>query len=149
MSEQIFYDPTSGRTVSWQKALRQVHQRVSNRVPAVGRTQVEDALQHAVGDLAIASGRDPARYVDSATGLYVLTECLDFLRRRTLQRIAREARKAAHEFEALMAVDTPGVRAAVNSLSSAGADPHDVVSNRAFYNQVVSWFASHATGAGG
>lgn len=139
---QAFVDPSNGRTYTWRHLLARVRRKVSNRVPSVGRTQLDDCLQLAIGDLAIAIGSTPSRYVDAPSGLYVWGECVDLVRRRTLQRIAREARKAAHELDALARADAAGVRAALGSLSSAGANPQDVTSNRDLYNRVASWFAA-------
>jgi hypothetical protein len=141
MSEQAaaFIDPTTGTTFTWRHAKAVARRRASNRVPLVGRTQLDDALQHAVDGLAVAlGGPGSAYYVDSPSGLYKWFECVEFLRRRTLQRVARESRKAAHELEALVRVDSAGVRSAEGSLSSAGADPQNIEANRDMYNRVAS-----------
>jgi DNA-directed RNA polymerase specialized sigma24 family protein len=92
-----------------------------------------------VGLVVALKGQGSAYYVDETTGLYKYAECVEFVRKRTLQRVGRESRKAAKELKALLEADTPGLRAAEGSLSSANADPLNIVGNRDLYAQVNAW----------
>jgi len=139
MAQHAFVDER-GRSFTWRQVLHAVRRRVSNRVPTVGRTHLDDALQDAIGELAVeAAGSGGAYYVDEATRLYKRAECAEFLRARTLRIIGRATRKAKHELEALTTVDRGRERDPDVSLSSANADPQNIVSNRSFYAQVDAW----------